>query len=282
MLYIYVYELVFNKYYVGITTDIKKIEIPENKWTEMYYPVRVLETYPDCDVFDLDKYTLKYMKEKGIDNVRGGSFSSVKLSDGQKQIINEMINGYNEEIEPIEIKIKEYFEIFNKVFLDSPEYLVESIEEFENIFIKIKELKQLIEKTNFVSMDDLPEINKEIEEHTKFIELHKKRKRHKLTATEIMQYNELCKKKFSCNSNDKNKTWISQIENCTNRMGCVVPVNHYVQNDLMLVALKIIDFNLSKKLELKNIYKKYHNDEFVRRILIELRKKHITKLKSSL
>jgi hypothetical protein len=62
-------------------------------WTKKYQPTKVIKVIPNCDDFDEDKYTLKYMSMYGVDNVRGGSFCQIKLDDTNIQTISRMING---------------------------------------------------------------------------------------------------------------------------------------------------------------------------------------------
>ena len=95
---IYVLELAKNKYYIGkTTTPTFRLEQHFNSngsaWTKKYKPIRVLEIIPNCDDYDEDKYTLKYMKQYGIDNVRGGSFCQIELDEENINTINRMING---------------------------------------------------------------------------------------------------------------------------------------------------------------------------------------------
>jgi hypothetical protein len=99
MVYIYILELETNKYYIGKsnTPDIR-IEnhfTQENgsEFTKKYKPIKMIEIISDCDDYDEDKYTLKYMDNYGINNVRGGSFSQIELSEDNVKIINKMING---------------------------------------------------------------------------------------------------------------------------------------------------------------------------------------------
>jgi hypothetical protein len=98
MIYIYVLELENNKYYVGKTKNPKiRLENHFNNngsmWTKKYKPIRIIEVIPNCDDFDEDKYTIKYMSIKGIDNVRGGSFCRMILSNDNLSTIKIMING---------------------------------------------------------------------------------------------------------------------------------------------------------------------------------------------
>jgi hypothetical protein len=62
-------------------------------WTNHHKPLNILALFPDCDDFDEDKYTLKYMGKYGIDNVRGGSFCRFDLSEIDKQTIQKMLTG---------------------------------------------------------------------------------------------------------------------------------------------------------------------------------------------
>ncbi len=98
MVFIYVLELEQNKYYIGKTNNIsfrieQHIASRGSAWTTLYAPVRMIELVPDCDDFDEDKYTIKYMNKYGITNVRGGSFCQLVLSDENIHTINQMING---------------------------------------------------------------------------------------------------------------------------------------------------------------------------------------------
>jgi len=95
MVYIYVLQLEKGKYYIGKTTD------PDDRiddhfncngsvWTKKYSPISVLEIIPDCDDYDEDKYTRRYMDKYGIDNVRGGSFCEVILDESTIQLLEKM------------------------------------------------------------------------------------------------------------------------------------------------------------------------------------------------
>ena len=55
-----------------------------------------LGLFPDCDDFDEDKYTLKYMSKYGVDNVRGGSFCQTTLSRENINTIERMISSSND------------------------------------------------------------------------------------------------------------------------------------------------------------------------------------------
>ena len=76
MVYIYILKLQENKYYVGKTNNPSfRIENHLNgdgsSWTTIYKPLKLVEMIPNCDDYDEDKYTQKYMDKYGIDNVRG-------------------------------------------------------------------------------------------------------------------------------------------------------------------------------------------------------------------
>ena len=97
MVYIYVLQLKSGKYYVGKTSTpefrIKShFNASGSLWTKKYSPLKIIDLIPDCDNFDEDKYTIKYMEKFGIDNVRGGSYTRFNLDKSTKNLINKNIS----------------------------------------------------------------------------------------------------------------------------------------------------------------------------------------------
>jgi len=97
---LYVLKLESNKFYIGKTNNIKK-RFTEHfngincSYTTIYKPLQVLETHKYYD-FGEDMLTLKYMKRYGINNVRGGSYSSPNLPEEEIRLINKMIKTSND------------------------------------------------------------------------------------------------------------------------------------------------------------------------------------------
>ena len=89
MVFIYTLQLQKGKYYVG-KTDNPKFRLDNHfnsngsAWTNLYKPIKVLEIIPNCDNYDEDKYTRKYMDKYGIDNVRGGTYVTEELDEVSK------------------------------------------------------------------------------------------------------------------------------------------------------------------------------------------------------
>lgn len=101
MVYIYALQLEQDKYYIGKTTNPsfrleQHFSSGDSFWTKKYKPITILEIIPNCDDYDENKYTIKYMEKYGINNVRGGSFCEIKLSDNNKITLKQMINGVND------------------------------------------------------------------------------------------------------------------------------------------------------------------------------------------
>lgn len=97
---VYILLLEQNKYYVGITSNLEN-RLKEhfdqnsyhNKWISTYKPIKLFEQINNCDGFDENKYTLKYMSIYGMDNVRGGSYTRFDLMTDEKiNITNEIDN----------------------------------------------------------------------------------------------------------------------------------------------------------------------------------------------
>lgn len=101
MVFIYVLKLEKGKYYIGKTNNPQfrldnHFNSNGSEWTRLYKPLSVLELRPNCDDYDEDKITRQYMDKYGIDNVRGGSFVSVKLKKAAIDTLQRMSNGTND------------------------------------------------------------------------------------------------------------------------------------------------------------------------------------------
>lgn len=88
MTFIYIIECENNKYYIGRSINpkqriLKHFEQNGSEWTKKYKPIQVLEQI-EGDSFDEEKYTLLMIDKYGIDNVRGGSYCTVTLSQFEK------------------------------------------------------------------------------------------------------------------------------------------------------------------------------------------------------
>lgn len=99
MVYIYILMLTQGKYYVGKTSNPNfRIESHFNsegsEWTKIYKPKKILELI-DGDDYDEDKYTKMYMDKYGIDNVRGGSYTSIILDKETKNQLLKISNSTN-------------------------------------------------------------------------------------------------------------------------------------------------------------------------------------------
>lgn len=100
MVYIYAIKLEKGKYYIGKTTHPQfrlqsHFDSNGSYWTKKYKPLKVIEIKPNCDDYDEDKTTKQYMDRYGINNVRGGSFVSVKLDKSTIDTLKKMSNGTN-------------------------------------------------------------------------------------------------------------------------------------------------------------------------------------------
>ena len=84
---IFLLKLENNKFYVNLSYDIII-----NNWLIKHKVINVIKIIPECDNYHLDIYTIMYMSEYGINNVRGGRFINIKLNNIDLIFINKFIN----------------------------------------------------------------------------------------------------------------------------------------------------------------------------------------------
>lgn len=98
---VYILRCEQGKYYVGRTKDLER-RLADHLtgggavFTSKYPPVKsdpLIATYVNCSTLDEDKYVKATMMRYGIDNVRGGSYSSLELSKQERQQLEKELRG---------------------------------------------------------------------------------------------------------------------------------------------------------------------------------------------
>lgn len=98
--FVYVLLLENNKYYVGRTNDVERRfrehKKSTNEWLRQNKPIRVIEKRPLMGLFDEDNKTKSYMYVHGINNVRGGAYTTYTLSDDVVSFLQkELVHSFN-------------------------------------------------------------------------------------------------------------------------------------------------------------------------------------------
>jgi predicted GIY-YIG superfamily endonuclease len=96
--HIYILRLKGNRYYIGKTENVLRRYKEHCKgegsaWTRKYEPLELALVIEDASPFDEDKYVKEYMAKYGIQNVRGGSYSSEVLDEAQLYMLQREIWG---------------------------------------------------------------------------------------------------------------------------------------------------------------------------------------------
>lgn len=95
---IYILELEGHKYYVGKSSNaVERFEQHRrgtgSEWTKKHKPVKLLEIRPMTSEHDENNITKDLMKKYGINNVRGGSYCQVNLTDISKKALEIEVLG---------------------------------------------------------------------------------------------------------------------------------------------------------------------------------------------
>ena len=99
MVTIIILRLAENKFFIfkwnKKTFDINDFNYYNYKFTLKFPPIGIYKTYNNCDIYDEDKYVKIYMDKFGIQNVRGGSYTSENLSIEQEDNIYKELQHAN-------------------------------------------------------------------------------------------------------------------------------------------------------------------------------------------
>lgn len=85
-------ELEHGKFYAGSSSDpVKTLEECREglgvAWTQIHRPVRMREIVQVAKAEELDGYVRQWMLQYGVENVRGGSWYSPRLTDKDRQVL---------------------------------------------------------------------------------------------------------------------------------------------------------------------------------------------------
>ena len=101
MVFIYSLKLQRGKYYIG-KTESPNFRLEDHftssgsAWTKKYKPISIYQLIPDMSDHDEQRITQEYMNKYGIDNVRGGPWCKVVLSDEERLFIQNLLDGEND------------------------------------------------------------------------------------------------------------------------------------------------------------------------------------------
>ena len=98
---LYVLQLESGKYYVGKTaspSDRYKQHLAGTgaAWTKKFKPTRMIEVRTLKDAHDETNTTKDLMKKYGVDNVRGGAYTTVTLDDATKAVLEREFRSGND------------------------------------------------------------------------------------------------------------------------------------------------------------------------------------------
>ena len=97
MVYIYVLQLQQNKYYVGKTHNPQfrldaHFDAGGSAFTKRFKPVQIHELRPNCSDHDEQRITQEYMSKYGVQNVRGGPWTQILLTDETEDFIQKLLD----------------------------------------------------------------------------------------------------------------------------------------------------------------------------------------------
>lgn len=151
--YVYLMELSNGYYYVGETKNIEKVKNLQvrSEWTKIHKPIKLFDYWKverKLGISQKTVLTLYYMMKYGIDKVRGGGYSEIKLQPAAIRNIRNYFK-YMKECKTIEELTKEYArvnEINYKIFKSTERFRL-------NYNIAINKYDELASNDKFLNLN---------------------------------------------------------------------------------------------------------------------------------
>jgi predicted GIY-YIG superfamily endonuclease len=290
MFYIYVLLCTDDKYYIGKTTNSVEARYEQHlsddnscAFTSKYKPVKIIEVFNTDDLFEEDKITKIYMMKHGIQNVRGGSYTTLELEDWQiKSLEHEFVSlsdlcykckksgHFAKDCNIDNDKLEIYFEKFNSI-----EEISQEITRITSLYDEIQKLNEEISNTDQLYALDI-DIIKEVAIASKKQEEYRKKSNTiytKMTNDQLSSYSRkidaaqkkynMAKKKLDdeykeygasngfSQGNGGNAHIMTVINSWYGEYGKNKNYIKYKCYDIMF--LELLNFNHERKMELKSI-----------------------------
>lgn len=93
---LYILRLFDGRRFIGLSDDPVKAFVAHKEggisaWTDRYIPERIELIQRNILPSELDRWVIRYMIQYGTENVRGGSWSTVRLTDIEQREIRRRI-----------------------------------------------------------------------------------------------------------------------------------------------------------------------------------------------
>ena len=244
-----------------VNKDNKRTIEPDDKLSKILDPIHGL-TLSNFDNLLIVKHFIP-------DNL----FTQNKILQKELEKLQQKIKENEVSIIKEESKLKEIKEYVSQI---EEEKLEEEISKINSIYEEILKLNYLISISDFIDIHDMEEIIIISENHTKLFS-YKLQQDECLKNTDVKErYNKLMQINNDINILEKevNKPIYSKIVSSWNKMfhSKLIYNNH---KPIEIKALEIIKFNVDKKKRLKEIYEKWHNEEYIKKLLAELYERDI-------
>jgi predicted GIY-YIG superfamily endonuclease len=281
---IYILKCTDNKYYIGKTKlDIntrynQHVNDKSCVFTSKYPPIEIIKTYKSDDPLEEDNATKKYMMMYGIDNVRGGSYTKIKLEDWQiKSLEHEFksasdccykCGGKNHWAKNcIELDINEYLSKYTTF-----DEVNSEISNLENILITINKLEHMVEELSVINIEDINLIKQITIANCKLIDLKNKLTINRSYDERIQINNEIQTIQTNYPQN-KMSTLIHPIDRLFTKY--FPELKYKFENQYDIRAYKILHMKKDTIIELNKIKSIYKSDDIVKKILLELYDKRL-------